>query len=325
MRKIKIIVFGNDQPFSTYDPVTKKYNGLFFNIWNKISKNLNYEFEYSISSNDQNEENLMAMVQKNEYDMAVGRFTVTNKSLTKVNFSRPLHIGSWYVYKKNKDSFFGIIFNKTSLIILSIVIVLFFVFITWYAISTQNKFIESFYVIWVNLFTNNSISFPKQKKTGSDIFFNISFTFFSFLFSVYIVTTIVNGLINKKTFIPVKDLNLKTIHIVKNSGDDYLAHLEKFKEIKMVDSDEKLVHLAQTIDNTYILVLQDYVEYFAHNLNSLMSTEKPLFVEESGFIVNFNHTELLKEINLEIVKLQDEGWIENECKKFLKHPNACLL
>ena len=93
----------------------------------------------------------------------------------------------------------------------------------------------------------------------------------------------------------------------------------------MVDSDEKLVHLAQTIDNTYILVLQDYVEYYAKNLNSLMSTEKPLFVEESGFIVNFNHTELLKEINLEIVKLQDEGWIENECKKFLKHPNACLL
>lgn len=325
MKKIKIIVFGNDLPFSGYDQVKKKYNGLFFNIWNKISKNLKYEFEYSTSSYYQNQNDLIAMVQKNDYDMAIGRFTVSNKSLKKVNFTRPLHIGSWYIYKKNTDSFIGIVFNKSNLIILSIVLVLFFVFIIWYSISTQNKFIESFYVIWIYLFTNNAIPFPKTKKTTSDILLNISFTFFSFLFSVYIVITLINGLINKKAFISSKDLNSNTIHIVKNSGDDYFAHLTKFKELKMVDSVEKLVHMAQTIDNTYILVLQDFVEYYTRNMTSLISTEKPVFVEESGFIVNFDQVKLLEEINLEIVKLQDEGWIENECKKFLKHPNACLL
>lgn len=339
--KLRVAVMENSYPFSyckekkippqNLEDETERYKtefgGIAVKIWEEVAKKYNLDYEYiclNISYEDAIKE-----VKNNNYDVALGEFTITTERMKNVLFSRAYYFGKLKIFRKNKNDFvYNLLTNKflISLLIFFIFIILFFTYIYKYYKYTTT--IQSFFYIYGHFFQNDLFLFYEGRTNNMIRFINFIWSFVRFFFFAIIITQMINIIIqtsdtgiSKSEYNNIKDVlvEAKTSHVqlVKSLGKN---------PVQIETTDDILKRIKDSNGDVYWFYEYKSAENLANKFDlELDATHDILYNDETCIIVNNKYPDIIEKFNNTLLELRDTGDIIDLCKIYLKDTyQSCL-
>jgi ABC-type amino acid transport substrate-binding protein len=321
---LKIGVLEDNLPFSTCKP---DFNGITVDIWKKtaeINKITNYEFKCL----PRVYQDAVDAVERGEYDVVLGNFSITTKRLNQVLFSRAFYISKMKIYRKRQQNFVQQFFyNKPLQYIFLSLIVLLSIFSLIYCLYTKESFLSSFYYTYLTFFSNVR-EFVEIKNPPKYI--NYLYAITRYLFFTLILTQLINIVINYKTHITDEEFKqMKDVHTIK--GSSYVDFMKEIGKNPIEhETDAEIIDLmGKSKDHVYIFddinIIEKSIKDSKYDF-LLDSTKNEVVSDIFTIIVNKNNSDLLTKITGTIISLKETGIMGQICKGYLSTEDAlnCL-
>ena len=336
-QNIKVLINNSSSVFDNTKGVPSKDSGLLYDIWKEIKTKLlhKYTFEETVIE-EKNFDNMIEMVHQGEADIVIAPFQITRDRSEKVDFTMTILESKDTVIFFPKNSTYDIIRVLFWEVFLGPLLVLFalgLLFGTILYIMEPKRYTKSVGI-------NKKFAFRRMIVTATAALFgeagylseNTTLSLkgiitvflimtFAFFFVMYIQAITTERVLDIRQLNSINRDNIKNKTILAPKGYAIAKNIERLggKVIYVNDSLDNVIK--QYIDNPTQAdgVAIDYLEAKSRQRDdiNLLVNESELGFKEISFAVTKNKIGLLRDINKEIVSLQDTLKTENICKSYM--------
>jgi ABC-type amino acid transport substrate-binding protein len=329
--KLKIAVAG-EEPTSAFAHCTPTFGGMAVEIWKKTAKK--YDLPYEFICDEGSFDSIVLKVSEGKYDVGLGDFSVIERRLKYVDYTRPYFIAKIYPFTENKlSTLFRIIFNfvvRGFLIFFSLLMITYTLIYKYY---TKKSILESVYFVLLHIFSDDS-EIISLKIRGANkyivILLNSLWIFLRYTFFAIIITQLVDIIIKlQKTNISEDDFRLaRDLLVTKGSSHvDFVKKLGK-NPIELENLDEIYKKINES-DNEEIYSLNDYLPILNDAKKrgvDVFFTKNQYLNDECSIIVNKNRKDILEKLNDVIIEMRLTDEMTKLCKKsFNTNSSACIF
>jgi ABC-type amino acid transport substrate-binding protein len=336
-QNIRVLINNNSSVFDYTKGVQSKDSGLLYDIWKEVKSRLShkYTFEETVIR-EKNFDRMIEMVHQGETDVVVAPFQITRERSEKVDFTMTILESKDTVIFFPKNSTFDIIRMLFWKVFLGPILVLFvsgLVFGTLLyimepkrykkAVGVNKKFAFRRTIVTTTAALFGEAGFLSENTTLSmkGIFTMFLIMTFAFFFVMYIQAITTEKVLDIRHINSINRDNIKHKTIMAPKGYAIAKNIERLGG--------KVVYINDSLDNVikqYINdptqadgVAIDYLEAKSRQRDdiNLVVNESELGFKEISFAVTKNKIDLLRDINKEIVHLQDTLKTENICKSYM--------
>ncbi len=320
--KLKVGVITNAYPF-TFCRDDGKKKGLLIEIWEKIARKNQLDFEYICIDPKLTYDKIIEDIYENKYDLVLGDFSVNYKRWQKILFSRPYFVARIDVSRKVNSGITKIISNKWIILLISLCFFLIIVYSIIYMKINKSSFSNAFYNNFINFFTNMKEVLIKDRSSANIKFLNVFWSIMRYLFYAMITAQIIRILVDpedfitKKEFESIKEINVMEgtsfIDMVKSLGKTPIIN-KSYEEIinKLKNSNGNVYWLSDKYTQNRINIKYDYEL-------KLTTTKNTIFLDENAIAINKKHSDLLHKINNTLTELQDDYSINSICSTYFNN------
>lgn len=329
--KLRIAVMGENGIFA-FSHCKPNFGGMAVDIWELAAKKYNLDFEYSCLDGTFDE--AIQSLGNNEYDAILGDFSVIDRRLPYVNFTRPFTISKLYIFKENRmGTLLRVIMNRVIFGFLIFLTILILSYTFLYQHYNKKPFLYSLYQVILNLFSDvPGVISSKIKNVNKNNIYIIGletlWIFLRYVFFAIVIAQLIQ-IITKLRVAHITNDELKSIQGVNvkrgSSHVDYINILGKTPILN--DSREEIFDKMRNSDQA-VYGFEDYYPLMLFSKEKNMDfvlTENPMFNDESAIIVNKKNDDLLQKLNSVIIELRGNGTMKNICEKNLGNPDYCII
>lgn len=334
---IKVLINNNSSVFDYTKGVPSNDSGLLYDIWKEIKSKLSHKYTFEeIIIQEKNFDHMIELIYQGEADIIVAPFQITRDRSEKVDFTMTILESKDTVIffpKNNTVDLIRMLFWKVFLGPLLILFTLGLVFGTLLyfmepkrytkAVGVNKKFAFRRTIVTVTAALFGEAGFLSENTTLSikgimTMFLIMTFAFF---FVMYIQAITTEKVLDIRQINSINRNNIKSKTILAPKGYAIAKNIERLGG--------KVVYIDDTLDNVikqYINdptqadgVAIDYLEAKSRQREdiNLLVNESELGFKEVSFAVTKNKIGLLRDLNKEIVSLQDSLKTENICKSYM--------
>jgi len=346
-KEYSVVVLLSGYPYGFYDKTQESYEGLAVDIMQKIFKDLKLKTKIKWVSNDDVDFNQTVKdVAAGKYDIGIGNFSVNPARVKLINYTHPLYLtDASLVYRTDKSRYSSLIKNilKTWLKPFSIIFILAIIIglISYYLKGRySSKKSNLRWHLWGTL--SALLGEPGTVIDNSDvsnrysIFLGLFILALTFYIGSYLTALTTSTAIKYTTdydpFNPKTTKGIENKRILVNKGTNYIDEVKQYKGIPVLkergQDGVELIIKHKDIDgylndSGYLAKEKEDRPDFKVDYSIWPQIEIPFGT--TAFIVNKNQTDILRQINLKILKLQKIGYMERQCNRWIGvRPNKKL-
>ena len=332
-------------PYAFYDKTQDSYEGLAIDILDKLIKDLELKPNITYIPSSQVDFNKTIQdIANGKYDMAVGNFNITPERETKVNFTLPIYLTTTSLLFQGKADYTDMIKNmlkiwiKPLAILFSLAIIL--GIISYYVKGRYgSKKHKMRWHLWGTLGAllgePGTVVEESDLKNKFSLFLGLIILAISFYLGIYLTATTTTAALKYTSgYDPfIKKNGMKNKKIIINKGTANISSYQKIwrntclKELKQ-SGVELSIKKSWKIDAYYTdegYIMKELNERPGLKLSYSKWPSKNIGIDPVGFPINKNLNGLLRALNIQIMKLHESRFIENQCSNWMdSRPNLKL-
>jgi ABC-type amino acid transport substrate-binding protein len=333
---MRVLVIDNSLPYSTCTPA---FGGLVVDLWKKIASEEGWTYEL-VRYPRKYDEALQA-VNRGEYDVALGDFSVIHRRFDWVLYSRPYYFSPLKISRSDKKSSQFSIFMESSTLpyLIVIILVLIVVFALVHKLISKSSMSSSMYTTTMRFFlsateelvepeTRRPVSQTGGTRNWMTKTFNVVWVICVFIVVNLMVAQIVSITIQSHDHITEKELlKIKKVHVLQGSSFvDYAKRLG-YTPVQ-VESDSSIVGMMKTNPDVYWFddstIMRNASAKYGLGLHTTLNAQV-----NDEYAVAFSkqlRPEVHRVFNSRLVKMQDFGEMMSMCaRNDIEFPDRCIL
>jgi len=322
------------QPPYIYKVKNSEYTGIMYDAWKDVKTQMTgYTFDEKYVETNNNFE-FIKMINDENYDLGIGAVAADLNRIKEISFTTPIFINKCVIMFKDKHvyltiilKFFFLYFVPFFIVLLLLSILLGYV-ITKHASSKNGASIQHTIALTASALFHSPLDFGSK----SMLFQNVSFTtktvfiiliiFLVPTFSLQLLQgTITRILIEAGAESEITRDTIENTKLIGVKGSNVPEIIETNYKCKMeyFDGDlEKTIQYYIQNTNTFDGVVANSAEaIFYASKYGLKITNHFFSLNQHGWLINFNSSELLQPIDEAIRKIMDTGEMDKLCKAYL--------
>lgn len=329
--KLRIAVMGENGIFA-FSHCKPTFGGMAVDIWEIAAKKYNLDFEYYCFDGTFDE--AVQALYDNKYDVALGDFSVIERRLPYINYTRPFIISKMYIFKENRlGTFLRVIMNRVIFGFLIFLIILILSYTFLYQHYNKKPFLYSLYQVILNLFSDvPGVISSKIKNVDKNNIYIIGletlWIFLRYVFFAIVIAQLVQ-IIAKLRVAHISNDELKTIQGVNvKKGTSHVDFMNIVGKTPILNESREEIFSKMRNSNDPVYGFEDYYPLMLFSKEKNMDfvvTENPIFNDESAIIVNKKNDDLLQKLNFVIIESRGNGTLKKICEKNLGDRDYCVI
>lgn len=341
---IKVLVVAGPKLLAHYRPNSKEYTGLLYDIFKEIKSELKekYVFEETFKTKA-NYNKMTEMVRDGIYDMVVGPFQYTSERMKIVDYTSSIVLSKDSILYYPKTSYISIVSKiMVKVVLVPLIILIILGYISGYILyrvegnrtifmdKTLQKYAFRRVVATTTaaLFGEAGFLSENSTLTTSGLIITFSIMAFAFFFVMFIQGFITERLIYLQKANNVSRKNIDTVTLLSPKGYAVAKNFERLgaQIVYKDDTIENILKYYEKNKSKYDGVSLDYMDARGreNSFSGLVTNKNDFGFKEIAFIVNKSKTELKNDLNLQIIRLQNNLFTEEACDHFLDDEDKYL-
>lgn len=333
---LRVLVLDDSLPFASCTPV---FSGVTVDLWKDIAAH--YGWEYTLYKGTREYDESIRRVQKGEFDIALGDFSVIGRRFSWANYSRPFYTAGLKLMRSSKktSSVYLALDNSIlpHLIVVSIALIIIFAVVHRVLARPKGGISQSVYHQTMRFFMSASEEAIESKSDDRAVantpwlkVFNVIWVICVFVVVNLIVAQVVSVYLKERSYIDEGELQkVNAVNVLK--GSSFVDHSIKYGKRPVENETVRdLVVKLQTSTQEYVFddpsIITSYIQ--KHDIKlSLHTTLKALVNDEYAIVFSKNLAgDIIDKLNHKLVQLQDSGDMLNYCRRyFVADIDRCVL
>lgn len=334
---LRVIVLDDSLPFASCTP---DFSGVAVDLWKDVAAH--HGWTYTLHKGTRSFDETLRRVQRGEFDVALGDFSVIARRFSWVDYSRPFYVAGLKIMRSSRktSSVYLALDNSIlpHLLVLSVVLIIVFAVVHRVIAKPSGGLSYSVYHQTMKFFVSASEEpiegkAPQQKAVAHTPWlkvFNVLWVLCVFIVINLIVAQVVSLYLKERNYIDDSELKrLNSVSVL--AGSSFVDFAKKYGKRPIERATLKsLIDAMKASGDEYVFDDPSVIAMYIQRNNiklDLHTTSKPLVNDE--YVIAFRKElddTIMQKFNHKLVELQDRGDMLNYCRRyFVEDIDRCVL